>query len=67
LITRAGRVGALGFETACQLAKLNFHVVLTVRKAEQSEARARELQAEGLTVTPLHLDITDEEMVFTAD
>ena len=66
LVTGAGRVGALGFETARQLGGLGFHVVLTARKVGQAEERARELQAEGLAVTPLHLDITDEDSVHRA-
>ncbi|WP_455482777.1 SDR family NAD(P)-dependent oxidoreductase [Haemophilus parahaemolyticus] len=61
LVTGAGRVGALGFETARQLGGLGFHVVLTARKAGQAKKRA-----EGLTVTPLHLDITDEDSVCRA-
>lgn len=61
LVTGAGRVGTLGFETARQLGGLGFHVVLTARKAGQAEERA-----EGLTVTPLHLDITDEDSVCRA-
>ena len=66
LVTGAGRELGLGFETVRQLAKEGFKVILTARNAEQVEARTAELQAEGLDVIGLHLDIADEASVQSA-
>lgn len=63
LITGAGRPTGLGFNTARLLAQQGYNVILTARQAGQAQARAEELRAEGLDVTPLDLDIADAESV----
>jgi len=63
LITGAGRREGLGFETSRQLSQQGYHVILSARKAGQAQARARELQDEGLSVSALTIDITDVDSV----
>jgi NAD(P)-dependent dehydrogenase (short-subunit alcohol dehydrogenase family) len=56
LITGANR--GIGLETARQLGKLQFAVLLCARDIAKAEAAAAELRSEGLQVHPLELDVT---------
>jgi len=57
LITGANK--GLGFEMARQLSQAGVTVVLTARDPKKGEAAAEQLQAEGLDVQFLKLDVTD--------
>jgi NAD(P)-dependent dehydrogenase (short-subunit alcohol dehydrogenase family) len=59
LVTGAGRATGIGFEVAAQLAAKGYLVLLTARQAPDAEKRAGELQARGLKVEGLGLDVTD--------
>jgi NAD(P)-dependent dehydrogenase (short-subunit alcohol dehydrogenase family) len=59
LITGAGRTMGLGYESAAQLARQGFTVVLTARDAATAKARAQELAAKGLAVVGQGLDVND--------
>jgi NAD(P)-dependent dehydrogenase (short-subunit alcohol dehydrogenase family) len=63
LITGAGRAMGLGFETAAQLARQGFTVVLTARDATTAQARAKELAARGLDVVGQALDVNDAQSI----
>jgi NAD(P)-dependent dehydrogenase (short-subunit alcohol dehydrogenase family) len=58
LVTGANR--GLGFETARQLARSGYRVVLAARDRKKAEAAAQSLRNEGLDVSPLELDITSD-------
>ncbi len=66
LITGVSRRMGLGFETARQLAQLGHAVIVTARQLAAAEALAAELAAEGLTVTALALDVTDDASIAAA-
>jgi NAD(P)-dependent dehydrogenase (short-subunit alcohol dehydrogenase family) len=57
LITGANK--GIGFETARQLGKLGFTVLLGSRDAERGEAAAKTLQSEGLDVRAVKIDVSD--------
>ncbi len=59
LITGANR--GIGFETARQLGRLNYDVVITSRDGIKGKAAADKLQSEGLSVAYCPLDVTREE------
>jgi NAD(P)-dependent dehydrogenase (short-subunit alcohol dehydrogenase family) len=65
LITGANK--GIGFETARQLAKSGgVHVILAARDRAKGVASALALQAEGLDVEALALDVTDVERIAAA-
>lgn len=57
LVTGATR--GIGLETVGQLARAGVHTLLAGRRYETALALAQELQAEGLPVEALQLDVTD--------
>jgi len=61
LITGANR--GLGFETARQLSRLGYHVILTARNAGRGERAAETLKEEGSTIDFHPLDVTDDQSV----
>jgi NAD(P)-dependent dehydrogenase (short-subunit alcohol dehydrogenase family) len=58
LVTGGNR--GLGFETARQLARSGYHVILTARDFGKAEAAAHALRSEGLDVAPLELDVASD-------
>jgi NAD(P)-dependent dehydrogenase (short-subunit alcohol dehydrogenase family) len=64
LITGVGKQTGIGFETARQLAKMGYQVIITARKQETADQLAA--TEEHLDVVPLALDVTDEKMVKAA-
>src|SRR5262245_26612358 len=64
LVTGANR--GIGREVCRQLGRLGHTVILTARSSGAAEQAARELTAEGLTVEPLRLDVTDDDGVARA-
>jgi NAD(P)-dependent dehydrogenase (short-subunit alcohol dehydrogenase family) len=63
LITGANR--GIGFETARQLARRGFHVVIGSRSEQQAQKAARELEKLG-KVSPLALDVSDSKSIAAA-
>lgn len=62
VITGSGRKGGLGFETAKQLGKQGYHVILAARKdKKQMQALVDQLQAENISASFVIVDITDEK------
>ena len=59
IVTGAASAGGLGFATARLLAREGHAVYLTDLDGEAAQARAAELNGEGLTVTGLAQDVTD--------
>jgi NAD(P)-dependent dehydrogenase (short-subunit alcohol dehydrogenase family) len=59
LVTGGNR--GLGFETARQLARSGYRVVLTARESGKAEIAARALRGEQLDVVPYQLDIASDE------
>ena len=57
LVTGANR--GIGFETARQLAQKGVTVVMAARTEKAAEESAAKLQAEGLDVVPVKLDVTN--------
>jgi NAD(P)-dependent dehydrogenase (short-subunit alcohol dehydrogenase family) len=66
LVTGAGLVTGIGFEVATQFASHGFKVFLAARRADDAEARARELSLRGLSVKGLGLDLADAAAVANA-
>lgn len=66
LITGANQ--GIGFETAKKLTTdhRDYHAIMTGRRKEAIEEAASKLQAEGLSVEPLVLDVTSDESVAAA-
>lgn len=62
-ITGVGKETGIGFETARQLGKLGYRVIISSRKQETAEQLASVLQSEGLDVEGMGLDVTNEAMV----
>src|SRR5436190_3335345 len=58
LVTGANK--GIGFETVRQLAKLGFTVLLASRDEAKGRRAAAKLEAEGLAVDPLKLDVTSD-------
>src|SRR5688572_6672899 len=58
LVTGANK--GIGFETARQLARRGFTVLLGSRDAARGEAAAKQLAAEDLDVCPVKLEVTSE-------
>ncbi|KAJ3708503.1 hypothetical protein LUZ61_012208 [Rhynchospora tenuis] len=63
VVTGANR--GIGYEIARQLAVHGLHVVLTSRDFDRALEAATNLQAEGLSVQPCQLDITDAGSVMS--
>jgi NAD(P)-dependent dehydrogenase (short-subunit alcohol dehydrogenase family) len=63
LITGVGKQTGIGFETARQLANMDYQVIITSRKQETTDQLAGMLIAEGLDIVPMAVDVTDEIMV----
>ena len=63
LITGVGKQTGIGFETARQLANMDYQVIITSRKQETADELAAILIEEGLDIVPMALDVTDEAMV----
>ncbi|EPY38443.1 short chain dehydrogenase [Angomonas deanei] len=62
LITGANR--GIGLETARQMGKLGYAVIVGSRNAAQGEAAVKQLQSEGIThVESVELDVTSDESV----
>lgn len=61
LVTGASR--GIGFEVCRQLAKAGMSVILTARDLAKAEAAVQQLAAEGLTLLPATLDVTQDESV----
>ena len=66
LITGVGKQTGIGFETARQLAKMGYQVIITARKQETADLLAGILSEEHLDIVPLALDVADEKMVKAA-
>jgi NAD(P)-dependent dehydrogenase (short-subunit alcohol dehydrogenase family) len=56
----------IGFHLARQLAQAGVHVLAASRDPERGAAAAATLAAEGLTVDPVTLDVTDDETILAA-
>lgn len=63
LITGVSREMGLGFETAKQLAQLNYKVIITARDFDKVKELADRLVADDLDVLPFALDILSDESV----
>ena len=64
LVTGANR--GIGFEVCRQLAKNNFQVVLTARDEKKGLDAVAQLQREGLSVSFLSLEVTNESSIIEA-
>ena len=64
LVTGAGR--GIGLAAAAALAQAGAHVTLAARTADEIEAAADAIVAEGGSADPLRLDVTDPEAVAAA-
>jgi len=64
LVTGASK--GIGFETVRQLAQQGIHVLLGARDLKKSEGAAAALQAEGLPVEGIALDVTSDADIFNA-
>jgi NAD(P)-dependent dehydrogenase (short-subunit alcohol dehydrogenase family) len=58
LVTGGNR--GLGLETARQLARSGYHVILAARNLGKAEVAARALRSEELDVVPFELDVTND-------
>ncbi len=61
LVTGANK--GLGFETSRQLAQLGIKVIMGARDKNKGVAAAEKLQAEGLDVQPVQLDVTNSDQI----
>lgn len=67
LITGSGRKGGLGFETAKQLGKMGYHVILAAKKPDEVLlGLTMELEQDGIKASYVYMDITGEESVKNA-
>ncbi len=64
LVTGANK--GIGFEVSRQIAKAGWTVLVGARKEELGKAAAAKLQAEGLDVRFLHIDLDDHETALVA-
>ena len=64
LITGANK--GIGFEVGRQIAKAGWTVLAGARNEELGKAAAAELQAEGLDVRFIHIDLNDHGTALTA-
>lgn len=64
LVTGANK--GIGFETAQQLAKAGVHVIAAARNAEKGKAAVAKLNAQGLDVTFLQLDVNKQSDIDAA-
>jgi len=58
-----GASGGIGAATARKLAEAGYHVVLTARRTDRLDALAKELTADGRSVSVHALDVTDRAAV----
>jgi NAD(P)-dependent dehydrogenase (short-subunit alcohol dehydrogenase family) len=63
IITGVSREMGLGFETARQLAALDYQVIITARELDRVQQLADKLTADNLDVTAKQLDINSDESV----
>ncbi len=63
LVTGAGRITGIGFETVRQLAQQGFRVVLTARDDQAAQARAAQLRDESLDVIARVVDVNNPASV----
>ncbi|OQP46219.1 hypothetical protein A4H97_31130 [Niastella yeongjuensis] len=63
LITGAARKTGIGVESARQLGKLDYKIIITARELDRAQEAAQLLVDEGLDAVAMALDITDEEQV----
>ena len=61
LVTGANR--GIGFEICRQLARKSIRVILTARNVQKGNEAVNQLRTEGLDVTFVQLDVTDEQSV----
>ena len=61
VVTGANR--GIGFAASRLLAQNGFHVVLTSRSVQNGKAACLKLEEEGLDVSYIHLDVTDEFLI----
>lgn len=64
LVTGANR--GIGFEVSRQLGRLGYHVLLSGRDAAKVAQAAEALRAEGFSISPLQLDISDPASIQAA-
>jgi NAD(P)-dependent dehydrogenase (short-subunit alcohol dehydrogenase family) len=64
LVTGANK--GIGLETARQLGRLGYHVLVGARDAAKAEGAATALQGEKLRAAPLVLDVTDAKSIAAA-
>ncbi len=63
LITGVSRPLGLGLAVARQLAKQDYHVILTARNVSQAEPFAAELRDAGLSASAMRLDLADHSSI----
>lgn len=59
----SGANKGLGFETARQLGKMGYKVLLGARDAEKGQAAAEQLRSDGLDVIAVKLDVNSQEEI----
>lgn len=66
LITGAGRRTGLGFETARQLGRKGWHVILAARKQDQLDSLVKELRDGGANASSVVMDLMNDASVAAA-
>lgn len=66
LITGSGRREGLGFETAKQLGKKEYHIILAARRMEQITPLVEILKSIGISASAVVMDITDDKSILSA-
>ncbi|MCX6148003.1 MAG: SDR family NAD(P)-dependent oxidoreductase [Candidatus Kapabacteria bacterium] len=64
LITGANK--GIGFETALQLGKLGYHIILSARDESKLEIAVDLLKTQGINLTSLQMDVSDLESIKSA-